>query len=683
MHAAAFVAGAALCAPPRAAAQSCPTTPRTALVLSGGGAKGLAHIGVLRTLDSLGIRPDLVVGSSMGAIIGAMYASGYSGRQIDSLARALPIGDLFLAYQPHAPQSLGPLQPLVVWEQGERGIALQSAAVREADVAGLISAALLRGNLIARGDFNRLPIPFRAVATDLQDRSTVVLDSGDLAQAVRASLAIPLVFSPERIGDRVLGDGGLSANIPVAVARAAGAARVIVVDATEGLSDSTDFFSPLAVADRLLTFLFRQRPALLGPGDVRIRPAVDGYASLDFSPPVVARLIGLGRAAADTALSAPACPRPLASSESWALPWRIGAVVQPPGSPGVRRGLLRTIGLLDRDTLDVPLLRRRLRQLGESEVYQEVWLHPTGDLDSVAFALGVRPAPRRVVGLGVAYDNELGGRMWIGAVDRALAGVAFEGSGLLELGELRRELKVGLRRNYQLGRRLLTPTLTLAIAHETVRQFDSAGAELPGASTREGVGFLGVERSIAQGWLLALGAEGRLWREPARGDDATIGGTVRVLATTHTGEPIARVEGSWTGAYRRALAELSPTVRLGGLRLRPRLRAAWGDSLPLQLAFPLGGDDGFPGLDLGDRRGDHELMAGLLLAQPIKGPLLFRIEGAVGRSALGGPLVNGRGWLAGVRAGLGAETPVGPVRFEYGVATGGHDAVFVRLGRWF
>src|SRR6476659_1770437 len=111
-----------------ARAQSCPSRP-TALVLSGGGAKGLAHIGVLRVLDSLGVRPALVVGSSMGAVIGGMYASGYTGREIDSLARALPLASLFRTYAPRVPRSLGPLQPLIVWEQGSGGFALQTAAV--------------------------------------------------------------------------------------------------------------------------------------------------------------------------------------------------------------------------------------------------------------------------------------------------------------------------------------------------------------------------------------------------------------------------------------------------------------------------------------------------------------------------------------------------------------------------
>ncbi|MDQ3223944.1 MAG: patatin-like phospholipase family protein, partial [Gemmatimonadota bacterium] len=113
---------------PPATGQTCAQT-RTALVLSGGGAKGLAHIGVLRVLDSLGIRPDLVVGSSMGAIIGGMYASGYTGREIDSLARALPIAGLFRTYQPRAPRSLGLLQPLVLLEQGTGRFILQTATI--------------------------------------------------------------------------------------------------------------------------------------------------------------------------------------------------------------------------------------------------------------------------------------------------------------------------------------------------------------------------------------------------------------------------------------------------------------------------------------------------------------------------------------------------------------------------
>jgi hypothetical protein len=105
--------------------------------------------------------------------------------------------------------------------------------------------------------------------------------------------------------------------------------------------------------------------------------------------------------------------------------------------------------------------------------------------------------------------------------------------------------------------------------------------------------------------------------------------------------------------------------------------------LPLQATFPLGGDDGFPGLHLGERRGDREALVSLLFTYALKRPFVGRLELATGRSALGGPLVDSEGWLAGARVGIGAETPVGPVRLEYGVTSGGRGAVFVRLGRWF
>src|SRR6185503_8818853 len=141
----ALAVAAWLACAPGLAAQACPA-PRTALVLSGGGAKGRAHSGVLRVLDSLGIRPDLIVGTSMGAVIGALYAAGYSARRLDSLARVVPLAALFRTYQPLAPRSLGILQPLVLWEQGERGFALQSASVVEAEANALVNAAMLRGN---------------------------------------------------------------------------------------------------------------------------------------------------------------------------------------------------------------------------------------------------------------------------------------------------------------------------------------------------------------------------------------------------------------------------------------------------------------------------------------------------------------------------------------------------------
>ena len=662
-------------------AQSCRPA-RTALVLSGGGAKGLAHIGVLRVLDSLGIRPDLVVGSSMGAIIGGMYASGYSGREIDSLARALPMADLFRTYQPRAPRSLGLIQPLVVWKQGARRFTIQSAAVEEAEVNALVNGAMLRGNLLARGNFDSLPIPFRAVAADLADRRPVVLAEGDLARAVRASFAIPLVFAPESLNGRILADGGLAANIPIGVARAEGADRVIVSDATERPSDSLDLFSPIGLADRLLGFLFEQGTDSLGAEDLLVRPAVEGFPSLNFSAANVDRLIRHGSGAADTVLSRARClPRGVSNAPA-ALPRRLAGLIIPGSNPSEILALRRLLGLGLNDTLDADLLHSRVRQLANSEAYQAVWLTPHGAGDSVAFDVSVQRAPRRVAGLGLAYDNELGGRMWVGAVERRVLDLALEGSTALYLGEFRKELYLGLRRSYQLGRQLMTPTFTARLATEWLRRFEADGDELGTAFTREALGFLGVERRFDASWLVALGLSAHAWHEPGR-NRSTLGLGAQGVKAGRSGEQVLGVGLIWTALYHRAAFDGELSVRTGGLRVEPRLRLGWGEGLPLQATFPLGGEDGFPGLHIGERRGDRELVLSTLVTYGLKGPFVGRIELAAGRSASGGNLLSSDGWLVGARAGLGAETPVGPVRFEYGLTHGGREAVFVRLGRWF
>ena len=671
--------------------QSCPA-PRTALVLSGGGAKGLAHIGVLRALDSLGIRPDLVVGASMGAVVGAMYASGYSGRALDSLVRQMPVGSLFRTFDPRAPRSLGPLQPLLVWEFGERGFTLQGAAVREPEANALLNAAMLRGNLLARGDFDRLPIPLRVVATDLADRAAVSIAGGDLARAVRASIAIPLVFAPEKIDGRFLADGGLSANVPVEVARASGAERVIVSDATERQPEEQNLYSPFELAQRLLGFLFEQPPAGLREGDVYIRPDVEGYESLDFGPERVAELIALGRRAADTLLAA-ACRTMPAGGRAAApaaaardLPRTVGAVrTASDGGPipgSERTEIARALRLAPGDSLDVEALRTRLRRLGTSERYIAGWLYPTGTGDTVSFDIATARAPERIAALGLAYDNELGGRMWLGAVERMLPG-GIEGSAALLLGNLRKDASLGIRRAAPAAGTEFVPALTLRLGRENLRLFDAAGDEAGLARTREALVFGGIERELGEGWSAAAGGIAHWWRNSDLTTDRALGGVARVSLGARSVDHELDAELAWTDRYRRGTLVLDPALRAGRVRLRPRARIGWGEDLPAQLAMPLGGDDGFPGLHLGERRGDREAMVALQLAYPVIGPVLIQVEGAVGRTALGGELLGDDGWLAGIRGGIGADTPVGPLRFEYGRSTGGRDAVFVRLGRWF
>ncbi|HEX6643680.1 MAG TPA: patatin-like phospholipase family protein [Gemmatimonadales bacterium] len=663
------------------AAQEC-RLPRTALVLSGGGAKGLAHVGVLRALDSLGIRPDLVVGTSIGSVIGAMYASGYSGREIDSLAARMPVASLFRTFEPRAPASLAPLQPLLVWEFGERGFTIQGAAVREPDANALLSAAMLRGNLLARGDFDRLPIPLRVVAADLADRSAVVIRTGDLARAVRASIAIPLVFVPEQIDGRFLADGGLAANIPVAQARAAGAERVIVSDATEGYADSLNLYSPFVVADRLLGFLFEQPRVPLRPGDVYIRPDVSGFQSLDFEPARARELVRRGRAAADSVLGEPTCrvpPRPRPVVPAWLHVESVAARGLPSRE---RRALRRLLGLAEGDSIAPAEFRDRVREMARSERYLGVWLNPGGRGDTVSFAIEAERAPRRVAALGLAYDNELGGRMWLGGVERDLAGAEVEAHGALLLGNLEKELRGGLRRRHFLASIPFVPFLEARAAAIDIRTFDADGESLLPLDTREAAVLAGIGWPIGSAWTLAAGAEARWWRTPDESNREAVGIAARLTMSGRSVEPVVGVTASASREFRRVELDAARTFTAAGTRIRPHLRVGAGRTLPVHLTFPLGGYDGFPGLHIGELRGDREAFLSLQLARPVLGPLSVQAEGALGRVGVGGGLFEGE-WRRGVRAGIGADTPVGPVRFEYGVADGGRHAAFVRLGRWF
>ncbi|MDX2194020.1 MAG: patatin-like phospholipase family protein [Gemmatimonadales bacterium] len=663
--------------------------PRTALVLSGGGAKGLAHVGVLHALARRGIRPDLIVGTSAGALVGGLLASGYSAAEIDSLTTRVHAERLFRP-DALAPRALLHLPPLVLWEQGRRGFAVQNARVREGEANAQLNTLFLRGNLLARGDFDSLPIRFRAVATDLADRSAVVLGAGDLAQAVRASVAIPLVFRPVERDGRVLVDGGLSANVPVAIARGLGAERVIVSRLRDSTRADYDPRSVLDVAGRLVDLLFVQPEAPLGPDDVEIVTDVAGFESLDFTAGKLRRVIARGEQAADARLGARRCEAPAAPTAP--LPPLRVTGVRVAASYGPATGIAAQLGLDGGPALDTAVLRRQLGAAGGAERFQSVWLRPSGGAGSVAFEVLAEPAPRRVAGVGVVYDADVGGRLWVGLVDRAALGTGFEVGGGLQLGELRRELFGIVRRPFLLRGRPLAPTATLRAGEEVIRLYFppvAGGGNLFGTdrqflttTRREAIGFAGLERSLGGSLTFAAGMEGRVW-----GDSGTrwaAGPTARLTLVGGVDDPLLTAEVVWTNAYRRAAAEAAVSLDVGaGVRLRPRVRVGWGEALPLQAQFILGGEDGFPGLRIGERRGDREAMASLAVTRTIRGPVQARLEVAAGRLGEGGPVLARSGWVAGARAGIGVLTPLGLVRAEYGRTDGGLAAFLVRIGRWF
>jgi len=261
--------------------------PRVALVLSGGGALGLAHIGVLRVLEELHVPIDCVAGTSMGALVGGIYAAGHSPAELEALVGSIDWRALIqdTPDRRHLPyrRKVDDTTYLTRWEHGvsKRGVALPSGLIAGHRLGVLLRTLALRATGVDH--FDRLPLPFRAIATDAATGDTVVMDRGDLAGALRASMAVPGLFSPVERDGRLLVDGGLVANLPVDAARAMGAEVVIAVDVGRPLAARTRPASMLGVLTQSMDFLSRREvERALATVDIAVRPEVAEYKLLDF-----------------------------------------------------------------------------------------------------------------------------------------------------------------------------------------------------------------------------------------------------------------------------------------------------------------------------------------------------------------------------------------------------------------
>ncbi len=720
--------GAAPAATPRPASR-----PRIGLALSGGGARGFAHVGVLRALEAMRIPVDCIAGTSAGSAVGAAYATGHSPDEIEASLRSVDWDrDMFDDEPPRREQ-----QPR---RRNEEKAYLLDLTFGYRNGSVLLPPGLISGQKIelflhrmlgtsGRFDtFDRLPIPFRAIATDLERGEMVVQDRGSLVTAVRASMAVPSAFSPVQSEGRLLVDGGLTRNMPVDVVRQVCADVVIAVDIGGPLLKREELGNPIGVAGQMIGILMernmRESREQVRPGiDVMITPDLGDIGSASFS-----RGVGGIPAGEAATLAARERLQRLVLPEAEYAAWRstrasrvarddsytnvrvVGA------SPAVRRSMISQAHVDRSGTLDRKQIERAIN----------VW-NSSGDFDRISYSLMPEGAGQVLelqpiekawgpnflrFGLSAAADSNSNGLF------NVLFG--YRRPSINDWGgEFKSEFQFGstVRGNVELfqpvnrgsARAFVNPQLL----YEEVPVWIFAG--------RDRVAEYGV-RTVQAG--LDVGVQG-LYGEARLG--AFAGRRDTFVRTGSRSLP--DVQEDYTGAQLSLIADhldatdfprdgylLGLTARLEHVRadafdidefthrvqLVGKKVESWGNhtfaaafrigegsqDMSLNQAFSLGGFMNMSGLQLNQILGTSVRYGSvsyqnqiLTLPHPLGRGVYagIALEGARMRSPLLSEME--RDWIGGATAYLGAHTGIGPVYLGYGYAQGNNRLFYLFLGR--
>jgi NTE family protein len=702
--------------------------PRIGLVLGGGGARGAAHIGVLQVLEEHRIPVDSVAGTSMGALVGGMYATGQSPVEMEALMRAIDWGRLFRDSTDRAQRPMRRKRDDIANLGGaELGFRDGRLALPRGALQGhRLLLWLRRQTLGVAGidDFSRLPLPFAAVATDIVSGERVVMRSGDLALAMRASMAVPGVFAPIRVDERLMVDGGVVENVPVRVAREQGAERLIVVDVGAPLLREEQLGSLLSVTVQMISVLMKHESdrvlAELHPDDVLIRPQLGDFSSADFENSL--STIAIGRAAAEAALPD---LLPLALDEAaWSehLAARRASArdalqvarydVDDERSRSALR-LRKLLGGLQPGALDLDTLEARLDEAMAGGDYERINYRLLREAESAV--LQIQPIDKGwgpgYVHFGFALGDDFSGRSsYQASADLRLTGLDERGR------EWRSRVNLGQRSGlfseihqpfggdgryylqafglYEASRQP-AEVLGVRIAEFTRREFVaggeiglypnprwqlSAGLQLARRQLRRAVGSPDVQRTNTAnlGSLVLAATYDSL-------DD--IGFPTRGARFDIAGQVYRQGLGSDNSADVLRLRFDAP-IEFEAMTMLLGVRADWAlanTSADETLTF-LGGFGQLSGLGDSERIGSRAFVARSLFYRRINDLGLATLP-----LYLGGSLEAGQNWLPfqrpstssldyGASLFFGVDSPLGPVYLGYGRLSSGDGAAFLRVG---
>jgi NTE family protein len=687
--------------------------PRVALVLSGGGARGIAHIGALRALEEAGLPVDAIAANSMGSIVGAIYASGRDARTLERIVRSMDWDSLFSGRPDRRvlpiSRRVDRYRSLVGVSLDRKGARLPGGLLSEHGVNRFLIERLSPAGYMAGGDFDRLPIPFRAVATDLATGDEVVLAKGDLALAVRASMSIPLVFPPVPWEGRTLVDGLVVNNLPVDVAKALDPRVVVAIDVGSPPLEPSDYGSALGVAAQVNDLLTRRRYRdFAAEADVLVRPDLGKHSATDYSG--LDDLIRMGYESTKAAI--PEIRRKLEAAGVADLAPRKRAAAFPAleGAP-IRevavQGNEKVSDPLVRSTFNLPLgapfsMEKGLRAFDKIDAVgwlERTWLEFDREGDGVRVVLHVTDAAPFRAEVGVGFSEWERARGSVRLLDSDIFGFGEEVEVLVAGSDAESVAELSLR-----GEKLLLPGIGYRARGYAVRDkpryFDTDGNEVNRARF-DRLGFDAALRGAPKRWL-QIEAGYRLGyvdvvAEP--GIDVPPGrDTVSAVFSTLTYDTLDDLEwpeegsrilasGDWSPkglggarAYWRTWTDARysvPLVSRLGLHLHGFLGVSGAD-LPAYDYYRLGGPSLVPGYHHEELKGPQALAASVSLRYRLAGKLRVLVRAGAGNVFDQGKDVTLAGLRWGVAGGAMYPSPVGPVSLELGVRDGG--GVLVSLG---
>jgi NTE family protein len=702
--------------------------PKIGLVLGGGGAKGTAHIGVLKVLEELHIPVDYIAGTSMGAIVGSLYASGLSPDEIEKVLTSVDWDDLFtgdpnrqdIDYWRKREDHLF-LSPLRLGVRGTK-ILLGKGLVKDQKINVLFEMLMLHASGI--NDFDKLPIPFRAIASDIETGEMVVLKSGRLADAARASMSVPGAFPPIELDGRILIDGGIVRNLPVDIVRGMGAEIIICVDVGKPLLNREELEDPIAIMNQMLDIMMnknvQEQKENLGPEDVYINPDLGDLGSGDFS-----------RGAEGSRMGEDAARKSIASLQRYSVPEGEYAVymekkhrdpvaevkiaslkVEVEGQSKISsEAVADRIALQEGDTADIAALQREAGYVYGMGDFERVDLRL--DKREDGFDLSVRARENSIgpnyLRMGLALESDFDAlsrynilidytRRWVNRLGAEWKTLVDLGSPLALYSEFYQPLTPSRLYFVMPHARLSKRPVDLfrendKIAEYTVTEYN-AGFDVGIQPWVYGVAKIGLffgreeatletgdyklpddtfeRRGIAYGGVLDQLDNLNF---PNDGYYAKIEG-FSSLEGLGAEANYNRIEGTAIGAYSLMRQTVVATLKAG---------SPIGDDLPFYEESELGGFLKLSGLQRNQIRGQYMSLAKLVSYHKIG-------ESFFGDLYLGGSLETGNAWkdnfdfndlrLAG-SAFVGYDTIMGPFYIGVGLADGGNVAGYFYLGRTF